>query len=213
MAAEMIAGVNPTRMELLKIRKRVKLAQKGHRLLKEKRDALIMEFFSTLEKARKSRKELNASLATSYQDLVLAEATAGMLAVRSTAYAVRDESAVNITNRNIMGVFVPTIEKKDFSKKLSERGYGFVGTPAKLDEAAESFESSANKVMEVAEIEGSLLRLAEAIQKTKRRVNSLEYILIPRLKNTGKHIQMKLDEMSRESFFRLKKIKKKLTEK
>lgn len=209
----MIAGVSPTRMELLKIRKRIKLAQKGHRLLKEKRDALIMEFFSMLETARKARKELNASLASSYQDVVLAEATAGILAIRSASYAVRDESSVNITNRNIMGVFVPTIEKKDFSKKLSERGYGFIGTPAKLDEAARSFENSANKVIEVAEIEGALNRLAEAIQKTKRRVNSLEYILIPRLTNTRKHIQMKLDEMSRESFFRLKKIKKKLTEK
>jgi len=199
-------------MELLKIRKRIKLAQKGHRLLKEKRDALIMEFFSMLERARVARKELNASLIIAYQDVVLAEASAGMLAIRSASYAVQDEGSVNIASKNIMGVFVPTIEKKDFSKKLSERGYGFVGTPVKLDEAARSFEISSNKVLVVAEIEGSLNRLAEAIQKTKRRVNSLEYILIPRLTNTRKHIQMKLDEMNRESFFRLKKIKNKLME-
>ncbi len=210
--AELIAGVNPTRMELLKIKKRTKLAEKGHKLLKEKRDALIMEFFNSLEKAKKARGELDERIGAAYQRLAIAEAVSGNLAVKSAAMAVSPAGGVEIETRNIMGVIMPSIEKKEFKRKLTERGYGFIKTSAKTDEAAASFEQAMNKVLEVAEIEGALLKLGEEIEKTKRRVNALEYNLIPKLAATQKYIRMRLDEMERENFFRLKIIKRRLTQ-
>ena len=210
--SELIAGVNPTRMELLKIKKRLKLARKGHNLLKEKRDALIMEFFNALEKAKKARAELNERTGTAYRKLIIAEALKGPNDVKSSAIAVSPAGGLKIETRNVMGVIMTSIEKKDFKRKLEERGYGFISTSAKIDEAAASFEETMNTVIEVAEIEGALLRLGEEIEKTKRRVNALEYNLIPKLAATQKYIRMRLDEMERENFFRLKIIKRRLTE-
>jgi len=210
--AQQIAGVNPTRMELLKLRKRIKLAKKGHKLLKEKRDALIMEFFNALERARKARKELNEKLAVAHRKLVIAEAVSGTRAVKTAAMAVSPAAGLKIDTRNVVGVIMPAIEKRDYRRKLTERGYGFVGTSANVDEAAAGFEEAMNHVLEVAEIEGALLKLAAEIEKTKRRVNALEYNLIPKLVATQKYIRMRLSEMERENFFRLKIIKRRLTQ-
>lgn len=211
--AELIEGVNPTRMELLKLKGKVTLAKKGHRLLKEKRDALIMEFFNILEEARGVRREAEGKLAEAFRALILAQALLGDIKVWEAAMAVKPMDGIKIRSRNIMGVRVPVLEVGDTRRNLLERGYGLIDTSAQLDEAASKFEEALKAVVQLAEIEKSIRLLAEEIESTKRRVNALENIIIPRLAATVKYIKMRLDEMERENFFKLKRIKTLMEEK
>ena len=209
MAQEMIEGINPTRMELLKLKDREKLAVKGHSLLKEKRNALIMEFFNILERVKGSRENVEKQLAKAYKDLATAQVTMGDLAVRKASLAVKESVEVDIDSRSVMGVVVPVIESKTTeTRTMVERGYGFVDTSVKLDEAAKNFEESIKLIIELGEIEKTILLLAKEIESTKRRVNALEHRIIPRIENTVKYIEMRLEEMERENFVRLKMIKK-----
>ncbi|MGC9517652.1 MAG: V-type ATP synthase subunit D [Methanomicrobiales archaeon] len=208
MAQEMIEGINPTRMELLKLKDREKLAIKGHSLLKEKRNALIMEFFNILERVKGSRENVEDKLKEAFDDLTTAQIVMGDLAVKKAAMAVKESVEVDIESRSVMGVVVPLIDSKSSDRTMVERGYGFVDTSVKLDEAAHNFEESIKLIIELAEIEKTIILLAGEIESTKRRVNALEHIIIPRLENTVKYIEMRLEEMERENFVRLKMIKK-----
>jgi V/A-type H+-transporting ATPase subunit D len=204
---EKIEGVNPTRMELLKLKTKLKLAKKGHRLLKEKRDALIMEFFAVLDEAKGVRKRAEEELAEAFKALILAQATLGIIRVTQASLAVKAATDIELESRSIMGVTVPVLKLGETRRTLLERGYGLVDTSSQLDEAAGKFERVLNVIAELAEIEKSILLLAEEIEKTKRRVNALENIVIPRVNATVKYIEMRLDEMERENFFKLKRIK------
>lgn len=204
----MIEGINPTRMELLKLKDREKLAVKGHSLLKEKRNALIMEFFNILERVKGSREGVEATLQEAYKDLSDAQMVMGDLAVKKSAMSVKESVNVEIESRSVMGVVVPLIESEIGQKNMVQRGYGFLETSVKLDEAASKFEESIKLIIELAEIEKTIMLLAIEIESTKRRVNALEHIIIPKLENTVKYIEMRLEEMERENFVRLKMIKK-----
>ncbi|BDZ69539.1 V-type ATP synthase subunit D [Methanobacterium petrolearium] len=208
MAQEMIEGINPTRMELLKLKQREKLAVKGHSLLKEKRNALIMEFFNILERVKGSRENVNKKLEEAYQDLTAAQVSMGDLAVRKAAMSVTESVDVDIDARSVMGVSVPVIDSEIKKRTITERGYGFMDTSVKVDEAAKKFEESIQLIIELGEIEKTIMLLAGEIESTKRRVNALEHIIIPRIENTVKYIEMRLEEMERENFVRLKMIKK-----
>ena len=207
MADEMVEGVNPTRMELLKLKDRVNLATKGHKLLKEKRDALIMEFFNILDRAKGVREKVEEKLSESFADLMIAQTTMGDFAVRKAAMSVQESLDIDVDTRSVMGVNVPVIEYKDIKKSLIERGYGLADTSAKLDEASKGFEEVIELILELSEVEMTVKLLAGEIESTKRRVNALEHIIIPRLQNTVKYIEMRLEEMERENFVRLKMIK------
>ena len=209
----MAEQANPTRMELIKARARIRLAKRGHKLLKQKRDALVLEFFKILEKAKDLRSELNKAMGHSYGALAKAEAYDGLFEVESAALAVKKVPAVAIEARNIMGVKIPSMESVDVKKTLEQRGYSIVGTSAKIDEAAERFEASLDMVLKLAESENALKKLIREIEKTKRRVNALEYVLIPKLESQAKYISFRLEEMERESFFTLKMIKRKMEKK
>lgn len=204
----MLEGVNPTRMELLKLKDREKLAVKGHGLLKEKRNALIMEFFNILERVKGSRDEVEKKMAEAFEDLTTAQIVMGDLAVKKAAVSVKESVKVDIDSRSVMGVVVPILEAETSQRNMVQRGYGFMDTSAKLDEAARKFEESITLILELAEIEKTIVLLAEEIESTKRRVNALEHIIIPRVENTVKYIEMRLEEMERENFVRLKMIKK-----
>lgn len=208
MTQEMIEGINPTRMELLKLKDREKLAVKGHSLLKEKRNALIMEFFNILERVKGSREGVEATLQEAYKDLSDAQMVMGDLAVKKSAMSVKESVNVEIESRSVMGVVVPLIESEIGQKNMVQRGYGFLETSVKLDEAASKFEESIKLIIELAEIEKTIMLLAIEIESTKRRVNALEHIIIPKIENTVKYIEMRLEEMERENFVRLKMIKK-----
>ena len=212
MAQEMIEGINPTRMELLKLKQREKLAVKGHSLLKEKRNALIMEFFNILERVKGSRDEVTVKLQEAYQDLTAAQVAMGDLAVKKAAMSVTESVDLDIDSRSVMGVVVPVIDSEIQKRTIVERGYGFTDTSVKLDDAAKKFEESIQLIIELGEIEKTIMLLAGEIESTKRRVNALEHIIIPRLENTVKYIEMRLEEMERENFVRLKMIKKTMKE-
>jgi V/A-type H+-transporting ATPase subunit D len=209
MAQEMIEGINPTRMELLKLKQREKLAVKGYSLLKEKRNALIMEFFNILERVKGSRENVEEKLKEAFEDLTASQIVMGDLAVNKAALSVKESVEVEIDSRSIMGVVVPVVDSSTSPERtVVERGYSFVDTSVKLDEAAKKFEESIALIIELGEIEKTIILLASEIESTKRRVNALEHIIIPRLENTVKYIEMRLEEMERENFVRLKMIKK-----
>jgi len=123
-----------------------------------------------------------------------------------TGITLRDVGLEFVT-KNIMGVSVPILKIGDVVRRINERGYGFLSTTAKLDDAAKGFEESLLLIVKLAEVEESLRRIALEVEKTRRRVNALEYIVIPRLNATIKYIEMRMEEIEREGFLRLKKIK------
>jgi len=177
-------------------------------LNKEKRNALIMEFFNILERVKGSRENVEEKLKEAFEDLTAAQIVMGDLAVEKAAMTVKESIKVDIESRSVMGVVVPLIDSKAAERTMVERGYGFVDTSVKVDEAARKFEESVKLIIELAEIEKTIILLAGEIESTKRRVNALEHIIIPRLENTVKYIEMRLEEMERENFVRLKMIKK-----
>ncbi len=205
--AEILQNVKPTRMELLKLRKRIKLADKGHRLLKEKRDALISEFMVVIKEYREARKNVEENLKIAFYNLLMAEVLLGSRDIEQIAGITLRDIDLDFTTKNIMGVSVPIMKIDNLVRRINERGYGFLSTNAKLDDAAKNFEESLTVIVRLAEVEESVRRIAQEVEKTKRRVNALEYIVIPRLKATIKHIEMRMEEIERESFMRLKKIK------
>lgn len=208
MAQDIIEGVNPTRMELLTLKDRTKLAVKGHGLLKEKRDALIKEFFDILDRVKGIRENAERSLKEANDALVEAQIVMGDLAVKKASLSVKESVDVDITSRSIMGVSVPVTNVViDEDRSIIDRGYGFADTTIQLDEAAKKFEESVKYLIELGEVEKTIFLLAEEIESTKRRVNALEHIMIPRFKNTEKYIDMRLQEMERENFVRLKMIR------
>ena len=188
MAEEILDGINPTRMELLALKDREKLAVKGHSLLKQKRDALIKEFFDILDRVKGARENAETNLSEAYAALTEAQITMG-------------------DSRSIMGVNVPIADMEMESRTLVDRGYGLSDTSIQLDEAAKKFETALKYIIELGEIEKTIYLLADEIEATKRRVNSLEHIMIPRFQATIKSINMKLEEMERENFVRMKMIR------
>jgi len=191
----------------LKLKRRVKLADKGHRLLKEKRDALISEFMVVIKEYREARKKVEENLKIAFYNLLMAHVLLGSRDIEQISAITLRDIGLDFTTKNIMGVSVPVMKIDDLVRRINERGYGLLSTNAKLDDAAKNFEESLLVIVRLAEVEESVRRIAQEVEKTKRRVNALEYIVIPRLKATIKHIEMRMEEIERESFLRLKKIK------
>ncbi len=200
-------NIKPTRSELLELKKRIALSQSGHKLLKMKRDGLIMEFFEIMDKAKNARAELLTSYDDATQKIAIARAVEGNMAVTSAAFSLKEQPEINLESKNVMGVVVPKIESSGIQKPLQERGYGVIGTTSRIDEAAEAYEKLVEQIIISAEIESAMKKLLEDIEKTKRRVNALEFKVIPELKEAEQFIKLRLEEMERENTFRLKKIK------
>ena len=213
MAQDIIDGINPTRMELLSLKNRTKLAVKGHGLLKEKRDALIKEFFDILDRVKGVREAAERSLKEANEALLEAQIAMGDLAVRKASLSVKESIDVDIKSRSVMGVSVPVTNVKMEERSIIDRGYSFSDTTIQLDEAAKKFEESIKFLIELGEVEKTIFLLAEEIEATKRRVNALEHIMIPRFENTEKYIDMRLQEMERENFVRLKMIRSSIEKK
>lgn len=201
---------NPTRMELLKIKDRITLAKKGHKLLKQKRDALILEFFKILKKSRDIRSELNAKMKGAYAALAVAQANHSTFEIEALALANSRRMDVDVQVKNVMGVKIPNITADIERRAYLQKGYSIIGTTAMLEKGLEEYERVLDMALQLAETEIAIKRLIVEIEKTKRRVNSLEFILIPRLEEQQKMISFKLDEQERDGFVSLKVIKRKL---
>jgi V/A-type H+-transporting ATPase subunit D len=200
--------VNPTRMELIKKKGQIRMAEQGRDLLRQKMDVLIREFFLLTASFSRSREELEAAANEAYRSLLIAQAVDDSIALKSASFAAKKGITLDVRSRNIMGVPVPVIEKKLVVRNVLERGYGIVGTSGRIDEAAEKFEAELNIIMDLAEKETAMRRLGAEIQMSRRRVNALEQVLIPELNRQARYIKLSIEEREREDLFRLKKVKK-----
>jgi|TARA_B100002003_G_C14047679_1_gene504640 V/A-type H+-transporting ATPase subunit D len=196
-----------TRMEMLRLKKKAKLAQKGHKLLKEKRDALISEFFSFIDKLKAIRTEMEGKLASAYKSLILAQALSGAAEIERAALASSAAYSIESSTSNIMGVEVPAFTAEE---KSSEAGYSKLSPSLELDEAVTNFKEALAIIITLASAEATVRKLAAEIKKTKRKVNALERILIPRINNDIIYIKVRLEEMERENFARLKVVKRRI---
>lgn len=203
-----VEDVKPTRSELLEIKKKIKLSEGGHKLLKKKRDGLILEFFDILNQAKDVRSELDDAYDDARTKIGIAKSVEGTISVNSTAFSLKEHPKIQLKSHNIMGVVVPKIESSSVRKPINQRGYGILGTSSYIDEATDAYENLVEKIIQAAEMETAMKRLLAEIEKTKRRVNALEFKVIPELKEARDFIKLRLDEMEREGTFRLKKIKK-----
>ena len=208
----MAKDVKPTRKNLMQIEDRIELSERGHDTLEQKRDGLIMEFMDILDQAQDVRSDLEDNYDVAQQKINMARAMEGDVAVRGAAAALKEHPEITTESKNIMGVVVPQIESSKVRKSLDERGYGVLGTSARIDEAAEAYEELLESIILAAEVETAMKKMLTEIETTKRRVNALEFKLLPDLNENKEYIEQKLEEQEREEIFRLKKIKAKKEE-
>jgi V/A-type H+-transporting ATPase subunit D len=199
---------SPTRMNLISIRKSEKLASKGHDLLKRKREALMLEFFAMLTQSASDREKLYQMLQAAYKTTVIASTFAGDFELERASLYVEDASGVSVGVKNVMGVKIPEIEDVQKQQKAGLP----LQTSTAVSDVSDAFAGVKEMIIETAKREQSLRRLILEIDRVKRRVNALEYILLPRLQKEGAYISFRLDEMERDMFSALKHVKKKLGE-
>ena len=205
-----MAKVNATRMELLKLKKRVKLAKRGHKLLKDKRDELMKQFLSLIHQNRELREKIEKDIAVVYQNFMVARALMSPEALEEALMLPKTQLTVDISTSLIMSVQVPKIEVEQEGEGFIS--YGMYGTPFALDQSLEALSALLPNLIRLAEMEKSLELLAQEIERTRRRVNALEYVLIPELETTTRFIEMKLDEMERSALTTLMSILGKIRE-
>ncbi|MFC6787555.1 V-type ATP synthase subunit D [Halobaculum halobium] len=208
----MAEDVKPTRKNLMEIEDRIDLSERGHDTLEQKRDGLIMEFMDILDQAQDVRDKLETDYDTAQDKINKARAMEGDVAVRGAAAALKEHPEITTQSKNIMGVVVPQIESSKVRKDLDERGYGVLGSSARIDEAADAYEELLESIILAAEVETAMKKMLKEIETTKRRVNALEFKLLPELNENKEYIEQKLEEQEREEIFRLKKIKAKKEE-
>lgn len=204
------SNIRPTRMELLKTKGRIRLAKRGLDLLKLKRSALIMEFFNISKEIKGLRGDVGNTIEKAISSERLAEILSGKLIIENTAFFQPGVKAEVLT-KNVMGVKIPEVKMARESSFMNEL-YEMISLPTPLMEARENFLGLLNNLLLIAEKEIAMRRLLVEIDKTKRRTNSIENVLIPRLSETAIYIKMKLDEIDRETFITLKMIKGKIEE-
>ncbi|MAW93271.1 MAG: V-type ATP synthase subunit D [Euryarchaeota archaeon] len=202
-----IADVKPTRMELIETKRKIKLSKGGYKLLKMKRDGLIMEFFELLPKVKDLRNQLSKLYKEAMEKLSVAVAADGKIALESAANCLNKSPEVELSSKNIMGVVVPSVKVTAVEKSLEDRGYGLIGTSIRVDEAVHAFEKLSEMIILAAEGETTMKKILDEIESTKRRVNALEFKVIPNLEEIAKYISFRLEELERESIFGLKRIK------
>lgn len=210
-----ILNVNPTRMELQRLRRRYAVASRGHKLLKDKQDELVRRFIILIRKNEKLRIEVESELINSFKDFTMASAISVPNFLELALSLPKQRVYVDLKVNNIMSVNIPEMEfiKKNVVDLGDERQsssiypYGFTHTNAELDRAVSRLDKILNQLLELAEVEKTAQLMADEIEVTRRRVNALEYRTIPDLEETIKFIRMKLEENERETITRLMKTK------
>jgi V/A-type H+-transporting ATPase subunit D len=194
-------------MELNRLKKRHKVAIRGHKLLKDKLDELMKDFMKLVEENRRLRSEVENQLAGSLQGFMMARAIMSKETVEQAIGFPKVKAEITAGVRNMMSVEVPVFNLKENEVKGGIYPYGFAQTSGELDQAIRKLSESLKSLIKLAEVEKTVELLAGEIEKTRRRVNALEYVLIPQLAETVKFITMKLDENERGNLTRLMKIK------
>ncbi len=202
-----LANVNPTRMELTRIKRRLVTARRGHKLLKDKRDEMVRQFIGLVRENATLRKEVERELTQSLRGFALARAVMDGQAMEEAVLYPARNAAITMGTRNVLSVHVPTITVDQKSLEETVLSYGFAETSAELDDAIARLAALLPKLLRLAEIEKSCNLLADEIEKTRRRVNALEYVMIPQFQDTIRSITMKLDENERGALTRLMKVK------
>ena len=202
--------VNPTRMALSELKLRLVTAKRGHKLLKDKQDELMRQFINLIKENKKLRVEVEKELSDSFKSFLLASATMSPLFLESAISFPKEKIAVEMKLKNIMSVNVPEMKFVKEEMEGSIFPYGFVQTSAELDDTVIKLQKVLDNLLSLAEIEKSCQLMADEIEKTRRRVNALEYSTIPNLEETVKDIRMKLDENERATITRLMKVKQML---
>ena len=202
--------VNPTRMALSELKLRLVTAKRGHKLLKDKQDELMRQFINLIKENKKLRMEVEKELSESFKSFLLASATMSPLFLESAVSFPKEKLSVEIKSKNIMSVNVPEMKFVKEEMEGSIFPYGFVQTSAELDDTVIKLQKVLDNLLSLAEIEKSCQLMADEIEKTRRRVNALEYSTIPNLEETVKDIRMKLDENERATITRVMKVKQML---
>ncbi len=199
--------VNPTRMNLIGLRRRVAMARKGHGILRRKREVLVMEFLKMLKSSKNDITYLSALLDGAYKNISIAATYVGNFELEEAAMYVEEAEPIKIVTKNIMGVKVLELGK---SEKQAMIDYNLISTSIAVDDISSSFSNVRNVMIDVAEREQGLKRIVVEIDKTKRRVNALEHVVIPGIISQSRYISMHLEEMDRDTFSALKHVKKRL---
>lgn len=202
-------NVNPTRMELSKLKKRLTTSTRSHKLLKDKQDELMRQFINLVKYNNKLRKEVEDNLQSSLKDFVMARAVMSSEFLEEAIIYPKEKISVEVGEKNVMSVSVPVM---NFKRQLEgDEGsiypYGFANTSSELDDTLSKLYGILPQLLELAEVEKSCQLMADEIESTRRRVNALEYMTIPQLQETIKYIRMRLDENERSATTRLMKVK------
>jgi len=202
-------NVNPNRMEMSKLKARMITSKRGHKLLKDKQDELMRQFIDLVRRNNKLRKEVEAELVSAYQEFMLVSAITSPEFLEEAVMFPMEQITLEVSSKNVMSVNVPVM-KFQRAMQEDESGifpYGFFGTSEELDKALKKLFNILPKLLQLGEVEKTVNLMADEIEKTRRRVNALEYMTIPQLEETIKYIQMKLDENERSNLVRLMKFK------
>lgn len=202
-------NVNPTRMELTKLKKKLATATRGHKLLKDKQDELMRQFILLVKENNQLRTNVEENLHKAFKSFMLSKATAGSDFTEGALLMPRENISVEIESKNVMSVIVPVMKfnKDNSSESGSIYPYGFASTSSELDESVYELYSIMPDLLRLSEIEKTCQLMADEIEKTRRRVNALEYMTIPQYIETIKYIKMKLEENERGALTRLMKVK------
>ncbi len=203
-------NVSPTRINLIQTKKTLSLAESGREVLERKRDILLRELRNSIYEAERTREELLAALAKAYQSLREANMAKGSETVASVALGSSAEANYLFDYKSIMGVAVPSVEFQGESDVKPD--YGFANTSVELDKSFKQFYNVLELIADLARAEGTTFQIANDVRRTQRRVNALNYVLIPRYRKTAKWIEQVLEEKDREEFVRTKIIKRVIKE-
>ena len=203
-----VATVNPTRMELTNLKRKLATARRGHKLLKDKRDELMRRFMELVRENKALRRRVEQKIAQANAHMALARSVMGDAEIEAALMVPMQQMEVDITERNVMSVLIP---KYETSLRSSDEAdifpYGFAFTSAELDGAVQYLSDILPELLELAQLEKSCQLLAAEIEKTRRRVNALEHVMIPQYEETIRYITMKLDENERGNTTRIMKVK------
>ena len=203
-----VLNVNPTRMELSRLKNRLSTALRGHKLLKDKRDELMRQFLETVREAKLLRAQLEKELKSVYDNFLLASSVMPAESLDAALLAPKQEVYLEQTSKNIMSVEIPVYSIRTRTSDESDIfSYGFASTSFELDDAVRGVSAVLPVMLKLAEKEKAVKLMADEIEKTRRRVNALEHVLIPRYTETIRFIKLKLEENERSSRARLMKVK------